>query len=167
MANPVPADSTWSDLAALPTAERAEAMETRFVALALLDEPERLDRIEGMVRAEFSLPEQALHDFTLARLQAWVALQIKDPAQAALVVSGYDVVMNRVPSDLAMRRASVVQGVVHAMSPEQITVLHALIPSLRQSVPVPSSGLSEERADVEAARARILAKKRPFWKIWA
>ncbi len=163
----IPVDSTWSALATSEGEPRRREMEDRFAQLAVLGETERVDAIEGMLRAEFTLSEQDLHSFTEDRFRAWIALDGRDPAQAGLAVRGYDAAMERLPADMAMRRASVTQGVAREMTAADIAALHKFVPSLRQSVPLAAVGVQEDRAHVEAARDRTAARNaRPFWKLW-
>lgn len=160
-------DSTWSALASSNGEPRRREMEDRFTQLAILSEPERVDAIEGMLRAEFTLSEHDLHTFTEDRFHAWIALNGRDPAQAGMAVRGYDAAMERLPADMAMRRASVTQGVARDMTAEDIAALHGFVPSLRQSVPLAAVGVKEDRAHVEAARDRTASRNaRPFWKFW-
>lgn len=160
-------DTSWAALAEMDDGPRAAAMEERFTQLALLREQDRVDAIEPMIRAEFSLPEEQLHTLTAARLHVWTSLHQRDPGQAKQVVDGYDSAMNRMPAELAMRHASILYTVVRDMTPEEIAALHELIPTLRQSVPIARGNLTEERTTVEEARARQALNPRPFWKFWA
>jgi hypothetical protein len=160
-------DASWAALAEMDDTPRAAAMEERFTQLALLGEAARVDAIEAMIRAEFSLPEEQLQAMTAARLRVWASLNLRDPGQAKQVVAGYDDAMNRLPADMAMRRAGILYTVAREMPAEEVAILHDLIPSLRQSVPVARTGLAEERTSVEEARTRRAANPRPFWKFWA
>ena len=167
MPQTISVDNTWSALSEVDQETRRREMEDRFARLTLLDGAERLDTAEAMLRAEFTLGESDLPAFTADRLQAWMSLDRRDPAQAAIAVAAYDSVVERLPANMAMRRASVVQAVTSRMTVDEVATLQRLIPSLKLSVPVALTGIDEQRALLEVARDRMAAKRqRPFWKIW-
>ncbi len=155
-------DSSWSELIALDDAARQRAMVERFRQLTALDEGARLDRLEGMARAEYALPDADLHRFTASRLRAWIELDHKDPGQAQLLASAYDQVFRRVPAELAMRRAMLVQSVARSeLTAEEIAELDKMAPSLMQVVPhaTTMSGIRQREATPEP-------RAKPRWKFW-
>lgn len=155
-------DTSWSDLVSLDDAERQRAMIERFRQLTALDEPTRLDRLEAMARAEYALPDTDLHRFTASRLRAWIELDRTDAGQAQLMASAYDRVFQRVPAELAMRRAMLVQSVARSeLSAEEIAELDKMAPTLMQAVP--------HAASMTGIRAREVPKApraKPKWKFW-
>jgi hypothetical protein len=172
MTSGIQADTSWSDLAQSDAASRQRAMEERFARLAAKGEDERLHEIEAMILAEYSLGEKELQEFTASRLRAWIALEQRDPAQAQAATRGYDRVFDRMPGDLAMRRATVVQTVARQeLSAEEIEALFDLIPSMVRHLPRAKQDIMrnvESQNRIEAARTRTAAgrAKKPFWKFW-
>lgn len=165
-AQAIVADTTWSNLAALDEERRRGAMRERFVRLAAVDEAQRLRDLEAMVRAEYGLPEAELHDFTRSRLRAWIELRERDPGQATALARAYDTVFKRVPGDLAMRRATVVQSVARAdLSDSEIAALDEMAPTLMQSVAHRSGGHGATDLRARVASEAGTAKK-PRWKFW-
>lgn len=161
--NSVVADTTWSNLAALDEEARRAAMTERFRRLASTEETERLRELEAMVRAEYALPEAELHRFTLSRLRAWLQLHEQDRGQASALARAYDAVFQRVPGELAMRRATVVQTVARTeLTPEELTALDEMAPTLMQSVAHRPGGTTDLRARTEADTA----PRKPRWKFW-
>ena len=73
-AQSVAADTSWSNLAALPDEARQSAMKERYSRLASAEESQLLRELEAMVMAEYALPESELHAFTVSRLRAWIRL---------------------------------------------------------------------------------------------
>jgi hypothetical protein len=159
---PVAPDTTWSNLAALDEEGRRTAMTERFRRLASEDEASRLRELEAMVRAEYALPEQELHAFTLSRLRAWIELEEHDPGQAMAIAGAYDKVFDRLPANLAMRRASVVQTVARMeLTAEEMQHLDLMESRVLASVP--------HRSGEGAIRQRVAgdtARQKPWWKFW-
>jgi hypothetical protein len=168
MTSEVQMDATWGALSELEASARQQAMEERFARLAARGEDERLAETEAMIRAEYALDDPALHDFTASRLRALIALEQRDPAQANAGVRAYDAVFEKLPAEMAMKRASVVQTVARSdLSGDEIDVLFELIPSLVQTLPHARQDALQQTASqdrVEAARERH--KDKPFWKFW-
>ncbi len=159
------ADTSWSNLAVLDEQARRKAMSERFVRLASAEESERIRELEAMVRAEYALPEDELHSFTCSRLRAWIELREQDPGQASALARAYEAVFRRVPGELAMRRATVVQSVARTeLSPEELAALDELMPQLLESVPHRSG----EAGSGVRARSDVAAtpKAKPRWKFW-
>ena len=155
-------DTTWSDLVSLEAAPQQSAMVERFRQLTALEESARLDKLEAMARAEYALPDVELHRFTASRLRAWIELDHTDPGQAQLLASAYDRVFQRVPAELAMRRAMLVQSVARSeLTPEEVAELDKMAPTLMQAVPH-AAGISGIR-EREVTPAR---EAKPWWKFW-
>jgi hypothetical protein len=78
---------------------------------------------------------------------------------AQVIASGYNRVFDSLPSEMAMRRASMVQAVARQMSADDIDMLHRLIPALLQQIPaVRRPGTAPAPAEPEKP-----AKSRRFW----
>jgi hypothetical protein len=155
-------DTTWSDLSSLEDAARQREMVERFRQLTGLEDTARLDKLEAMARAEYALPDADLHHFTASRLRAWIELDHTDPGQAQLLASAYDRVFQRVPAELAMRRAMLVQSVARSeLSAEEVAELDKMAPTLMQAVPhaTTMSGIREREATPEQ-------RAKPWWKFW-
>ena len=157
-------DTSWSELITQDDASRQRAMVERFTRLATLEEAARLDELEGMARAEYALPDSDLHRFTASRLRAWLEIDRADSGQAQLLATAYDHVFQRVPVELAMRRAMLVQSVARSeLTKEETADLRRLIPGLMQAEPasMPSAmGGLRERVVTGTSKAR------PKWKFW-
>ena len=155
-------DTTWSDLSSLDDAARQREMVERFRQVTGLDEAARLDKLEAMARAEYALPDDVLHRFTASRLRAWIQLDHTDPGQAQLLASAYDRVFQRVPAELAMRRAMLVQSVARSeLTPEEIAELDRMAPTLMQAVPHATAMSGIRAREVTPASAA-----KPWWKFW-
>jgi hypothetical protein len=162
-------DQSWAELAHRDESERGQEMAARCREVAALPEEERIARLEAMVRAEYSLADEELRPFTLSRLRAWLALKDEDDEQAKLLAHGYDSVFNRLPGDMAMRRATVVQGIAREkLAIEEIEQLFELIPSLMRSVPRSRTDTVSRQAAANAAarEAGAVAADQPWWKFW-
>ena len=164
-------DSSWSDLAAQTAADRLPLMIERCREVAALPDPERLDQIEGMVRAEYALDDPLLADFTTSRLRAWLAVESQASGGAETLARGYDAVFNRLPAAMALRRASMVQRIArNVLTPEEVDRLFVLIPSIVQHVP--RAGISPVSQSRRAPRIPAVATatvgggSRPWWKFW-
>jgi hypothetical protein len=136
----------------------------RFGHLFAITETARLDELEGMARAEYALPDAELHRFTASRLRAWIELDRVDPGQAQLLATAYDRVFERVPVELAMRRAMLVQSVARSeLTPAEVAEIRKITPGLMQAEPasMPSA--------MGGLRERVVTgtdKARPKWKFW-
>ncbi len=152
------ADTTWSNLAALGERQRMEAM---------VDEAERVRELEAMVLAEYALPEADLRDFTLSRLRAWLELHEQDPGQSHALASAYHAVFQRVPADIALRRASVVQSVAREdMTAEELTELDELIPDVLEPVAHAKKESTPTARLLEQQPVAVGAERKPRWKFW-
>lgn len=160
----VPAsDTTWSNLVTLEEEPRQRAMAERFRHLAATEETERLRELEAMVRAEYTLPDTELHAFTRSRLRAWIELRAHDRGQASALARAYDAVFQRVPGEIAMKRATVVQTVARTeLNDDELAALDEMVPTLLQSVAHRQGGAT---TDLRARDAAGTSKK-PRWKFW-
>lgn len=159
------ADPSWSSMASMAVDDRLEPMKKRMAAVASMEEPARSAAVMGMVRAEYALDEEPLHSVTASWLRAWIALHREDPRQATLIASAYASVFDAAPSNLAMRRAAVVQTVARqSLTDAEVELLSAELPSLglppsRNTRGTGERGLRERVAgDTVALRA--------WWKFW-
>lgn len=163
-ANPIGPDASWSGLSALDEEGRRAAITERYRHLVSADESQRLSELEGMVRAEYQLADAELYSFTLSRLRAWIQLRAHDPGQASALARAYDQVFRRVPGELAMRRAAVVQTVARTdLQDDEVAALEEMVPALMQSVAHRSSG---GRTDLPARASEEPARRGPRWKFW-
>jgi hypothetical protein len=157
-------DTSWSDLITQDDDSRQRSMIERFTRLSTVEAAARLDELEGMARAEYALPDADLHRFTASRLRAWIELDRIDPGQAQLLASAYDAVFQRVPVELAMRRAMLVQSVERsALTVEEVAELRRITKGLMQDEPasMPSA--------MGGLRERVVtgtSKQRPAWQFW-
>ena len=167
-------DQSWAELAELDEADRARAMAERFREVGALPEEERLTRLEEMVRAEYALDDAALRPFTLTRLRTWLTLKADDASLAQSIANGYDQVFNRLPADVAFRRATMVQGLARdGLTMDEVDQLFELIPSLIRSIPRASSDTIARQAaanqlaatQLAAAGGAVVATK-PWWRFW-
>ncbi len=153
------ADQEWAALAALAPDECVTRMAAHCRTVAALEEGPRVEALGAMVRAEYALPLDQLPNFTRSRLRAWIAIDRDDHDMATRLARGYDTVFQSLSAEIAMRRASVVQGVArHELDADEVQTLFALIPSIVQQVPrVKQDSLtSEQRAPTS----------RPWWRFW-
>lgn len=163
----VSADTTWSSLAALGDRQRREAMTERMRRLAAVDDAERTRELEAMVLAEYALPEADLRDFTLSRLRAWLQLHAQDPGQSHALASAYRAVFQRVPADIALRRASVVQSVAREdLTAEELTELDELIPDVLEPVAHAKKESTPTSRLLEQQPVAVTAERKPRWKFW-
>ena len=136
MADEIQPDTSWSDLSTLDPEARIAAMRERFDRLAGADAAERDRESEAMILAEYTLEDEQLHAFTASRLRSWMALSGDNLEQARIVSGAYDMAFQRVPGEMAMRRATIVQTLAREeFGPEDIDVLYELIPRLVGHVP--------------------------------
>ena len=168
MATEIQPDSTWSEIASLDADAQVAAMRERFETLAQAEAAERDRRLEAMIIAEYALDDEHLPAFTGSRLRAWMGLADENLEQAQVVVSAWDDAFKRVPGEIAMRRAALVQTVAREeFSADDIDVLYELIPQLVGHLPRASQQAVErvaltDRASVAGARA----SSKPWWKFW-
>ena len=153
----MPNDTTWSDLADLDDAAAQTAMGERFATLAQLPAEEMVAQMRPMLTAEYELDPPRLAKFTVCRLRALLAMPHDE---AAAIYDGYNKVFETMPSDTAMRRATVVQNAARTMTPEEVSGLHALIPAFTSQIPVVQ--LTATPASSELAEP----KKHPAWQFW-
>lgn len=166
-ASQLSADTSWSNLAALDERQRMEAMTERMRRLATVDEAARGRELEAMVRAEYALPDSDLRDFTLSRLRAWLQLHGQDPGQSHALARAYHAVFERVPAEVALRRASVVQSVAREeLTAEELTALDELIPDLLEPVAHARKESIVGSRLLERQPAAAGAERRPRWKFW-
>ena len=159
-----PSDQTWADLYALQPAERVAQMIERCRAVAAMDDAARLNASSAMVRAEYALTDEHLHEFTTSRLRAWIAIDQADREAAVSLARAYDAVFQTMPGAVAMRRASVVQGVARSeLTADELATLFELIPSIVQQVPRVRQDVLSTGRDNAAALA---AKSKPWWRFW-
>ncbi|MCC6238480.1 MAG: hypothetical protein IT299_13040 [Dehalococcoidia bacterium] len=166
-ASQLTADTTWSNLAALGERPRMEAMAERMRRLASVEEAERVRELEAMVLAEYALPEADLHDFTRSRLRAWLELHAQDPGQSHALASAYRAVFQRVPADIALRRASVVQSVAREdLTAEELTELDELIPDVLEPVAHAKKESTPTARLLEQQPVAVALERKPRWKFW-
>jgi hypothetical protein len=149
----------WAALVSLDEAERVRAMQEQLDSVLALEEEERLVAVEDMVRAEYLLADPELRTFTASRLRVWARIGSRDMEAARTIARLYDAVFDRLPADLAMRRASMVQSVARAdISAQELETLFEVIPSILRQVPRQRlSGFTSEKP----------VRKAAWWKVWA
>jgi hypothetical protein len=176
----IAADTSWSAMTSLSADERERRMTDILREVAGMPESERVDRLEGLVRAEYELDDQTLRPFTATRLRALLAINREDHDAANNLARGWDTVFDRLPGGLAMRRATVVQTVARKeLSADEVGELFELVPSLVRSVPrakteamhIERKGKALQRDEANTARMEIAAaggdaSVRPWWKFW-
>jgi hypothetical protein len=161
-------DSTWAELEALDEAARQAAMRERFAGLVSADAGERDRQINGMIQAEYSLDDKRLHAFTVSRLRAWMTLAGENLEHAQVVAGAWDEAFKKVPGEMAMRRAGLVQTVARdEFNADDIDVLYELIPGLVGHLPRASQQALEHAAQAERmSAAEERASRKPWWKFW-
>lgn len=166
MANAAEFGSRWGALAGQSGPAQVSGMRSVLDEVVGLPDAERVEVIEAMVKAEYALDSAALHPFTASRLRTWLALSSDDMEAAKKVVNGYDTAFERLPGDMAMRRATTVQTVARTeMTAEEVTGLFDLIPSIVRQVP--RSAPSPKYAPAGSGGTATMApKKKPAWKFW-
>ncbi|MXZ63309.1 MAG: hypothetical protein F4Y98_06880, partial [Chloroflexi bacterium] len=97
MTNEPQPDMTWSELIGTEGDARISEMQQRFVSLAGLDQTAREQQAESMIRAEYTLEDEPLADFTEARLRSWMGIAGDNLSQAQSVANAYDKAFERVP----------------------------------------------------------------------
>ena len=159
------ADATWAALAELDEPAQLAAMRERFVEVTSLSGADVDRTVDGMVAAEYSLDDEALHRFTASRLRTWVQLAVEDPDRAQRIARYYDGAFERAPGGLAMRGAALVQTVARGLTGEEIDALRDLIPSLVQQLPRARQDILTTDPDATAGAAERETRK-PWWKFW-
>ena len=148
----------WAGLASVADDERAGKMRALLDEVLALGETERTSAIETMVQHEYALEDAQLRPFTISRLRAWLQIADGNMEGATSLARGYDAAFDRLGAALAMRRSTMVQTVArHDLTPEEVTGLFNLIPSIVRQVPK------------STAPTRVYEKpeqKKPFWKFW-
>ena len=169
MTNEVQPDMTWSELMDSEGDARISEMQTRFDALAGLDQSAREQQAESMIRAEYTLDDEPLADFTEARLRSWMSLAGDNLGRAQDVANAYEKAFERVPGGMAMHHAALVQTVARdRFTPEDMDVLYELIPRHVENVP----RASQEAVEHSVGTARLTAsavsasQSKPWWKFW-
>ena len=169
MTNELQPDMTWSVLSDTETTAQISEMQQRFEALAGLDQSSREQQAESMIRAEYTLDDEVLADFTENRLRSWMGLAGDNLERAQDVANAYDKAFERVPGGMAMHHAALVQTVARErFTPEDIDVLFELVPRHVQNVP----RASQEAVERSVGTARLMASsnapsvRKPWWKVW-
>lgn len=158
-------DEEWRGLAALGPDERQARMAEHCRAVAALEDQQRIGALTAMVRGEYDLADPELHQFTLSRLRAWIAINQSDHELAEKLARGYDAAFQSMPGAMAMRRASIVQGVARTdLSAPEVETLFALIPSIVQQVPRVTTDSLTSRPHAPAPAAGTTSK--PWWRFW-
>jgi hypothetical protein len=159
-------DRSWSALAHENADRRGAKMLARFRELASLSPDERLETARAMVAAEYELYEGPLLAFTASRLRAWLALSGEDGESAVAVAKLYDDVIDELPAEVAMRRATVARRMEYSwLTADEIARLRDLVPSMGRHVGGPGGSLSVVNAS--GGDGRGSTEGRPFWKFWS
>ena len=168
MATEIQPDAAWSELDELEGDAQIAAMKERFEALASVQAAERDRQMQSMIVAEYTLGVERLPKFTINRLRAWMGIASENLEQAQLIAGAYDGAFERVPGEIAMRRATLVQTVAReSFSGDDLDVLYELIPNLVGHLPRTSQDALNRAADVErAAAAEQRSTRKPWWKFW-
>lgn len=159
------ADRSWSELSELPAGDRREPMMKRLAAIATMEEPARSAAVTRMVRAEYELDEESLHSLTASWLRAWIDLHREDPQQATLVARAFASVFASAPSNLAMRRAAVVQTVARqSLTDAEVELLSDELPSLGLPPSRRTRGTGERGLRERVAGDTV--PLRAWWRFW-
>lgn len=151
----------WVALAGESEAERATKMRAILEEVLALGEAERASTVASMVQGEYSLDDAQLRPFTVSRLRTWLAIASGNMEGAQSLARGYDAAFDTLPAAQAMRRSTTVQTVARTeLTPEEVTGLFDLIPSIVRQVPraIPPTRHYDKPADEK--------QKKPFWKFW-
>ena len=169
MTNESQPDMTWSELNDTEGDAQITEMHQRFEALAGLDQAAREQQAESMIRAEYTIDDEPLADFTEARLRSWMMMAGSNLSRAQDVANAYDKAFERVPGGMAMHHAALVQTVARdRFTPEDMDVLYELIPRHVENVP----RASQEAVEHSIGTARLTAGMvsagggKPWWKFW-
>jgi hypothetical protein len=150
----------WVALAAESDAERATKMRGILDEVLALGEVERATTVASMVQGEYGLDDAQLRPFTVSRLRTWLAIAAGNLEGAQSLARGYDAAFDKLPAAQAMRRSTIVQTVARMeLTPEEVTGLFDLIPSIVRQVPratQPTRHYDKPGDD----------KKKPFWRFW-
>lgn len=152
-------DQEWAALVDADTEKRDAQMLARYNELAEASEEDRKTRLKAMATAEYSLPDEKLRLFTVARMRAWISM---DFDTAKRVADSYGAVMQTMPANVAMKRVALVQTLVMEFSPEEEERLRALAPGAFAGAPSRSLGLDRPGVSLQTQRVN----KKPFWKFW-
>lgn len=168
MTNEPQPDMTWSELSGTEGDARVSEMQQRFVALAGLDQAAREQQAESMIRAEYTLDDEPLADFTEARLRSWMGIAGDNLSQAQSVANAYDKAFERVPGGMAMHHAALVQTVARdRFTPEDMDVLYELVPRHVENVPRASQEAVEHSIGTQRLTAGTTSSgSKPWWKFW-
>lgn len=148
----------WAALAEDSGGDRKAGMRGILDEVLSLEEAERSATIEAMVQGEYALDDAHLRPFTIDRLRTWIAISQDDMSGAQSLARGYDAAFDKLGASMAMRRSSMVQTVArHDLTPEEVTGLFDLIPSIVRQVP---------RAIAPTRYYEKPEQKKPFWKFW-
>lgn len=169
MTNEPQSDMTWSELSGTEGDARVSQMQQRFEALAGHELAAREQEAESMIRAEYTLEDEQLADFTEARLRSWMSIAGDNLSRAQDVANAYEKAFERVPGGMAMHHAALVQTVARdRFTPEDMDVLYELIPRHVENVP----RASQEAVERSVGTARLTAGMvsagggKPWWKFW-
>ncbi|MEO6044834.1 MAG: hypothetical protein ABIQ47_13070 [Tepidiformaceae bacterium] len=160
MAEATEPDRSWSELSSLSDDECERKIAERCRRVAQLPPEERQAELHRMILAEYDLDEPRLMNFTRCRLHAWLAIPLD---QANTLARGYDAIFDQLSGNTAMRRTMVVQTVVRDFAPEQIEVLHGIIPTTTAAIPALHP---PEMVAVPAAAPAPAEKKKSSWRFW-
>ena len=168
MTNEPQPDMTWSELIGTEGDARISEMQQRFVSLAGLDQTAREQQAESMIRAEYTLEDEPLADFTEARLRSWMSIAGENLSQAQDVANAYDKAFERVPGQMAMHHAALVQTVARdRFTPEDMDVLYELVPRHVENVPRASQEAVEHSVGTQRLTASAVGgASKPWWKFW-
>jgi hypothetical protein len=154
----MPTDTPWGALVDLDDATAKQAMAERFRSLATLGPDDLTAELRPMIVQEYALDAASLAKFTACRLRSLLELPQGD---AVAISDGYNRVFNTLPSELAMRRATVVQSAAREMTPEEIAKLHEIIPAFTSQIPAVTT--IAPRAPSASPEP---AKQKPAWMFW-
>jgi hypothetical protein len=152
-------DNDWARLTDEEPDSREGTMVDRYNELAGLTEEERRTKLRAMANAEYALPDDKLRLLTVSRMRAWLSL---DEATARTISSSYDVVMQQMPGDAAMRRVAMVQKLVLEFTPEEEERLRVLAPRVFAGAPSRLTGLARDEVSLQTTRG----SNKAWWAFW-
>jgi hypothetical protein len=159
------AGERWAALASESPEARVEPMCAVLREVIALPADQQAAPLEAMVRAEYALDDAALHSFTSSRLRALIKMAGENMEGLRVLSHSWDRVFDRMPASVAMRRATIVQTVARSeMSPQEVSVLFELIPSIVQQIPRTPTGMTTPAE--RAAAAAAPPPRKPWWKFW-
>ena len=129
MASTANEDIDWVAIAALDEDGLTAAVTAAYAMIADQDEGGRHDSLVEAISTVYVMPDPQLRSMTEARLRAWIALP---PEKAAVVGNSFELVMDEMPANLAMRRVTVVQSVAFRLKPEELALLQNRAPRPRR-----------------------------------